>query len=269
MHGQTIIGQYIPGNSQMHKMDPRAKLLCLFLFMIFLFVGKDPFLLFSAIVIATFSFITAKIPLRFYWKGFRFIVVIVLFTFIFHVLLTKEGPILLSTPFFSVHTGGVIGGGFFAIRLLLLILMATLLTMTTTPVDLTDALEKLLRPLNKVGVPVYELALMMSIALRFIPTLMEEAEKIIKAQIARGAKFSQGPIWSRFKALLPIFIPLFVQSFKRAEDLATAMEARGYSGSHGRTKYRILSWKKTDTAAVSLFGFYGLVVIIVRTGGGL
>lgn len=267
MLGQNI-GQYVPGNSCVHQMDPRAKLLCLFLFMVFLFINTNPFLLIASLAIVAITFSMAKLPFRFYWKGFRFILVIVVFIFLFHVLITKEGPVLFSTPILSVYTGGLIAGGFFALRLLSLIIMATILTMTTTPIDLTDALEMIMRPLNKIGVPAFELALMMSIALRFIPTLMEEAEKIVKAQMARGANFSRGLIWRRFKAILPILIPLFVQSFNRAEDLATAMEARGYNGGQGRTKYRLLNWKKLDTIAVSLFMLYAMLVMIVRVGGG-
>ncbi|MDQ0256036.1 energy-coupling factor transport system permease protein [Evansella vedderi] len=268
MLDHVIIGQYVPGKSFVHRMDPRAKLICLMLFVVFLFISRHPFVLIGGLILTTTAFYYAKIPLRFYIKGMRFIVIIILFTFILHLFLTREGPAIFSTPIFTIYLGGVTQGGFMATRLLVLFIMASLLTLTTTPVALTDGLETLMKPLKKLGVPTHELAFMMSIALRFIPTLLDETAKIIKAQRARGANFTQGSLWNRLKAVIPIFIPLFVQSFKRAEDLATAMEARGYEGGEGRTKFRLLTWLKKDTYAVIVFALYALIVLIVKIGGG-
>ena len=264
MLDNIIIGQYVPGNSFIHRMDPRAKLLCVMMFMIFLFVSRDPVFFTVAISLALITLVMAKIPLRFYLKGMRIIVIIISFTFILHLFMTQEGPVLFETPIVTIYLGGVIQGGFVAIRLLVLVVMASLITLTTTPMGLTDGMETLMKPLSKMGVPTHELALMMSIALRFIPTLLEETTKIIKAQMARGANFTQGSIWKRIKAFIPILVPLFVQSFKRAEDLATAMEARGYEGGHGRTKFRLLHWKSNDTMAIIIFSLYSILAIITR-----
>jgi energy-coupling factor transport system permease protein len=264
MLDNVIIGQYIPGKSLIHKMDPRAKLLCLLLFIVFLFVSRHPAFFILAISLTVLTFIAAGIPFRFYLKGIRIIALIISFTFILHLFVTREGPPLLETPLFTIYTGGVTEGAFIALRLLIIVIMASLITLTTTPVDLTDGLEKLMKPFGKLGVPTHELAFMMAIALRFIPTLLEETAKIIKAQMARGANFTHGSLWRRIKAFVPVLIPLFVQSFKRAEDLAVAMEARGYAGGHGRTKFRILQWKPIDTAAVTLFALYGAFGVYTR-----
>ncbi|MFA9556511.1 energy-coupling factor transporter transmembrane protein EcfT [Evansella sp. AB-rgal1] len=262
MLDNIIIGQYVPGNSYVHRMDPRAKMICLLLFMFFLFLSRHPIVLFASITIAVLSFLFAKVPLRFYLKGMRFIAILILFTFILHLFMTREGPVLLDTPIITIYVGGVIEGSIVAIRLLTLITMATLLTLTTTPVTLTDGLEQLLKPFQKLGFPTHELAFMMSIALRFIPTLLQETVKIIKAQMARGANFTKGSLWKRVRAFVPILVPLFVQSFKRAEELAIAMEARGYAGGEGRTKFRLLRWTKIDTIAVIIFSIYSIVTIV-------
>jgi len=243
-------------------MDPRAKLLAILLFIIFLFISRHPVVLSLAVFLTFTTFVLAKIPFRYYIKGMRFIAILIFFTFLLHLFMTNEGTILIEWPWLTVYSGGVIEGSLIALRLFLLVLMASLLTLTTTPIDLTDGMEMLMKPLKKMKVPTHELALMMSIALRFIPTLLGETSKIVKAQMARGANFSKGSLWKRLKSLIPILIPLFVQSFKRAEDLAIAMEARGYGGGEGRTKFRQLTWKKIDSFAIGMFVVFALLTIV-------
>ncbi|SDZ62789.1 energy-coupling factor transport system permease protein [Evansella caseinilytica] len=264
MLDHIIIGRYIPGNSYIHQMDPRAKLNCIMIFMVFIFVSKHPAVTAIAFVLAAAAFILAKIPFRFYLKGMKVIAIIIFFTFCLHLFMTEGGPVLLQTPVTTIYLGGLTEGLIVALRLLMLVTMASLITLTTTPVDLTDGLEALLKPFQKLGLPTHELALMMSIALRFIPTLLEEAVKIYKAQMARGANFTEGSLLKRIKAFIPILVPLFVQSFRRAEDLATAMEARGYEGGDSRTKYRLLRWKRRDTAAVAVFAAFAVLTVCVR-----
>jgi energy-coupling factor transport system permease protein len=182
-----------------------------------------------------------------------------------HLFFTKEGELLFEFGWFQIYDKGVEQGVFISMRFFLLILITSLLTLTTTPIEITDGMESLLHPLNKIHFPVHEMALMMSISLRFIPTLMNETDKIMKAQTARGTDFTSGPIKQRVKSIVPLLIPLFVSSFKRAEELAVAMEARGYRGGEGRTKYRQLNWKGLDTFMVLLLGFVTALLVILRT----
>jgi energy-coupling factor transport system permease protein len=181
------------------------------------------------------------------------------------LFLTKEGEVLFRFGWITIYEEGLRQGIFISLRFFLLILMTSILTLTTTPIEITDGLESLLAPLNKIKFPVHELALMMSISLRFIPTLMQETDKIMKAQTARGVDFSSGPIKERIKAIIPLLIPLFVSSFKRAEELAVAMESRGYRGGEGRTKYRRLNWVLKDTAMLAMLAALTLVLILLRT----
>lgn len=264
MFDNVIIGQYVPRESMIHRMDPRAKILAIFIFIVFLFISRHPIVLTLAVALTGVTFLLANIPFRYYIKGMRFIAIIIFITFLLHLFMTNEGTILLDLSWITVYSGGVIEGSLIALRLFLLVLMASLLTLSTTPVDLTDGLECLLKPLEAIRVPTHELALMMSIALRFIPTLLEETSKIVKAQMARGANFSKGSLWARLKALVPILVPLFVQSFNRAEDLATAMEARGYNGGKGRTKFRQLRWKRVDTVTMGVFLSFALITVLFR-----
>ncbi len=245
-------------------MDPRAKLICLFLFMIVLFIGNRPAALIPAILFVIAALLLAQIPIRFFAKGIRIIAIIIFITFILHLFMTREGEILYQTSWFTLYEGALYQASLVALRLFLLVVMASMLTLTTTPIDLTDGLETLLGPLKKIGVPAHELALMMSIALRFIPTLLGEAEKIVKAQMARGATFTEGSLYKRAKALIPLLIPLLIQSFKRAEDLATAMEARGYVGGEGRTKYRELQWKMSDSVILIITLSVGAMIFLLR-----
>ncbi|QKS69705.1 energy-coupling factor transporter transmembrane protein EcfT [Paenalkalicoccus suaedae] len=262
MLDNIIIGQYVPRDSIIHRLDPRSKFLCVLIFMVFIFTTRDAVALTVGATITTLAVILANVPWRFFLKGLRFIFILILITGTLQLLLNRTGTVLVDAGFITIYTGGVIEGALIAFRLLMLIVTATLLTLTTPPIDLTDGLERLLSPAKRLNVPTHELALMMSIALRFIPTLLGETSKIIHAQMARGAAFVHGSIWQRLKAVTPILIPLFVQSFQRAEDLATAMEARGYEGGDHRTKYRELTWQTKDTIALAIYVGFALITIM-------
>jgi energy-coupling factor transport system permease protein len=265
MMNSMIIGKYVPGNSLIHRMDSRSKLIMIFMFVFIVFLANNALTylllgLFTVVIV-----LLTKLPVNFLLKGLKPVLWIILFTFILHLLVTKEGDILLDLGFLRIYEEGLKQGIFISFRFLFLILMTTILTLTTTPIEITDGMESLLAPFKKLRLPVHELALMMSISLRFIPTLMEETDKILKAQMARGVDFTSGPIKNRIKAIVPLLVPLFISAFKRAEELATAMEARGYRGGEGRTKLRQLKWKFLDTSVISLLVVLGLVLIYLRT----
>lgn len=259
---KMIFGRYVPTNSIMHKMDPRAKLLLVFIFVCVVFLANNLWT-YGLLAVFTIGVIAlSNIPFRFLLGGLKPVFLIIIFTFVLHIFFTKEGELLYSFGWLEIYKGGLIQGFYISLRFTLLILVTSLLTLTTSPIAITDGMELLLNPLKKWKAPVHELALMMSIALRFIPTLMEETDKIMKAQMARGIDFSSGPIKDRVRAVIPLLVPLFVSAFKRAEELATAMEARGYQGGEGRTKYRQLSWGAADSLLmVSLVILTGLLVL--------
>ncbi|WP_100374472.1 energy-coupling factor transporter transmembrane component T family protein [Bacillus sp. FJAT-45037] len=266
MFQNVIIGQYVQADSFLHRLDPRSKLFSVFILLIIIFLANN-WLASMLLVGLTISLMAiSRVPILFLYRGLRPILWLVLFTLILHILLTKEGQVLWSAGPLSIHEGGLMTGLFIATRLLTLVMLTSLITLTTSPIDLTDGLESLLSPLKKLGLPAHELALMMSIALRFIPTFMQETEKILKAQMARGVDFTTGPITKRVKALLPLLVPLFISAFKRAEDLALAMEARGYRGGEGRTKLRVLTWRTLDTSIVIATVFIGFFIIWLRNG---
>lgn len=262
---KMIFGRYVPAQSIIHRMDPRSKLILIFLFVCVVFIANNVYT-YAALIIYTFAMILlSKVPVRFIIAGLKPVFLLVIFTLILHLFLTREGAIIFELGPITIYEEGLRQGIFISLRFFLLILMTSILTLTTTPIEITDGLETLLGPLKKVKFPVHELALMMSISLRFIPTLMGETDKIMKAQTARGVDFSGGPIKERVKAVIPLLIPLFVSSFKRAEELATAMEARGYRGGEGRTKYRQLSWRMTDTMMLLLLAALSVILILLRT----
>lgn len=190
---------------------------------------------------------------------------LILFTVILQVLFTGGGEVYFQWGILMITSQGLMNGVFIFCRFVLIIFMSTLLTLTTMPLSLTDALEYLMRPLTALKVPVYEIALMLSIALRFVPTLMDETEKIMNAQRARGVDFGEGNVFQQMKAIVPLLIPLFVSSFNRAEELATAMEARGYSGGEGRTKFRKLDWSASDTLVMAVFVLMTGALVLLRT----
>ncbi|MBN8210816.1 energy-coupling factor transporter transmembrane protein EcfT [Bacillus sp. NTK071] len=265
MMQNIIIGQYVPGESYIHKLDPRAKLLTAFLFVIIVFLANNwlTYALLGAFTLI--AVLVSRLPLRYIYNGLKPILLVIILTFLLHVFLTKEGPLLFDLGFLKVYEGGVQQGIFISLRLLFLIMITSLLTLTTTPIDITVGIETLLGPMKKIGLPVHEFALMMSIALRFIPTLLEETEKIMKAQSARGAQFSTGPIKDRLKSIVPLLVPLFVSAFKRAEDLAMAMEARGYRGGEGRTSIRLLKWSGKDTTLFIILLILSIGLLLLRS----
>lgn len=257
---KIIFGRFLPGNTYVHKMDPRAKLLFVFGFIVVVFLANNTMTYGILIGITLFVMLLARIKPSFLINGLKPVVFLLIFTFLLHLFFTREGDLLWEWGILKIYEGGLRQGIYIAIRFAVLVIMTSFLTLTTSPIAITDAIEILLNPLKKIKVPVHELALMMSISLRFIPTLMDETDKIMKAQMARGSDLSTGPIKDRIKAVVPLLVPLFVSAFKRAEDLATAMEVRGYKGGEGRTRYRQLAWHSRDTLAlVVLFALAGVL----------
>lgn len=257
------IGQYYPTDSILHKLDPRVKLIGAMLFVISLFVVNT----WMGYAIATVFLATmigvSKVPFSFMVKGLKMIMFLMLFTVIFNVLFTPGETILWQWKFLRITREGIVVAGKMMIRLIYLILGSSLMTLTTTPTQLTSALERLLRPLNRIKVPVHEIAMMMSIALRFIPILLEETDKIMKAQTARGADFESGGLIKRVKSMIPLLVPLFVSAFRRADELAFAMEARCYHGGKGRTQMNPLVYKRRDIFAyIVLLLYLGACILL-------
>ncbi|SDK57421.1 energy-coupling factor transporter transmembrane component T family protein [Sediminibacillus albus] len=258
MNNAFIIGQYVPGESIVHRLDPRTKMVVIFLFVIIVFFANS---FWSYALLAVFSLACAlftRIKFSYIIKGLTPVWFLIIFTFLLHLIVTKEGDILFRIFTYPVYAGGVMQGAAISLRFFLLIMVTSLLTLTTTPIEITDAIESLLQPLKKIRFPVHELALMMSISLRFIPTLLQETEKISKAQASRGVDFKTGRVKERIQAVVPLLVPLFVSAFKRAEELAMAMEARGYQGGEGRTKLRELKIQQRD---ILVFGVFALLIV--------
>ena len=263
---EITLGQYYPVDSVLHRMDPRTKLMGTLLFIISLFCADSFFgygvsVLFLAAVIRL-----SKVPFKFMVRGLKAILVLLLISVSFNLFLT-DGEVLVRLGFLKITLEGVRTAAFMALRLIFLVLGSSVMTLTTTPNELTDGLEKGLGFLNKVGVPVHEVAMMMSIALRFIPILIEEADKIMKAQMARGADFESGNLIQRAKSMVPLLVPLFISAFRRATDLAMAMEARCYRGGEGRTKMKPLHYGKRDRIAQLVLVIYLAAVIGTRFVG--
>lgn len=255
------IGQYYPADSVLHRLDPRVKLVGTFAFLVSLFVGKG----LAAYAIAT-VFLAAviklsKVPFKMIMKGLKAIIIILLITVSFNLFLT-DGEIIFQLGFLKITKEGVSVAFFMALRLIYLVVGASLMTLATTPNDLTDGLESVLSPLKKIKVPVHEISMMMSIALRFIPILMEETDRIMKAQKARGADFETGNLIQKAKSMVPLLVPLFISAFRRANDLAMAMEARCYRGGEGRTKMKPLHYEQRDRIAYLILAVYLVIMII-------
>ena len=259
MFKDLTIGQFYPGNSLMHQLDPRSKIIGMLLYMIGLFLIKNP-IGYGVVAVYTIAVMAlSQIPYIVFIKGLKPLWVILLFTVGLHFFMTKGGQVLWQWRFLQITEGGVKQGLLMAIRLIFLISVTSLLTLTTTPIVLTDGLEYLMKA---VFIPVaHELAMMMTIALRFIPTLIEETDKIMKAQLARGADFESGNLIRKARSLIPLLVPLFLSAFRRADDLAMAMEARCYRGGQNRTRLKALKMKSGDFAALVLsFLFFGSCV---------
>lgn len=261
------LGQYYPTNSIIHKLDPRVKLVgtVFFLISLFLFPGFSGYILATIVLAAVIKL--SKVPFKFMVKGMKGILLILMITLVFHLFLTP-GEVLFQLGFLKVTKEGIYQAVRMGIRLTYLVIGSSVMTLTTTPNQLTDGLERLLNPLKKIHVPVHEIAMMMSIALRFIPILIEEADKIMKAQIARGADFESGNMITKIKNMIPLLIPLFVSAFRRANDLAMAMEARCYHGSEGRTQMKPLVYQKCDKIAYLYLWAYLAVSIAWCIWGG-
>ena len=241
------IGQHFPGNSVLHRCDPRLKLVATIAYIVVLFVAPNPLGLALSIALLAALYKVAKIPGKLILKSLKPIVPIVLFTAVLNLFFVSgEGDPLVKLGFLTIYAEGVRYAVLMAVRVMALIAGTSLLTYTTSPIVLTDAIEQLLKPLGKLHFPVHELAMMMSIALRFIPTLIEETDKIMNAQKARGAQLDTGKMTDRVKALVPVLIPLFISAFRRADELAMAMECRCYRGGTGRTRLKVLRCEKQD-----------------------
>lgn len=252
MFRSITIGQYLPGDSFLHRLDARSKLIALVFFIIAVFVVNSYWgYLFLAVIVFVLLLFSA-LPLSYLLRGLRPVYYIMIFTMLIHLFFTKGGTVLFRIGSLTIESHGLYLGLFMVLRIVFLIMITSLLTLTTSPITLTDAIEYLMGPLRKIGVPAHEIAMMMTIALRFIPTLMEESEKIMKAQMARGADFESGNFFRRAKSLVPLLVPLFVSSFRRADDLAVAMEARCYRGGEGRTRLRELQAAPRDFFAVAV-----------------
>ncbi|WMJ76585.1 MULTISPECIES: energy-coupling factor transporter transmembrane component T family protein [unclassified Sedimentibacter] len=263
MFKNLTIGQHYPVDSPIHDLDPRIKIIITFIFIISLFLIESFTTYIVVIVFLATSIYLSKVPIKFVIRGLRPILMIILITFVINLLMTP-GKILFQAGFIKITEEGLKQAGFMAIRLTLLIMGTSLLTLTTSPIILTDGIEALLNPFKRFGLPAHELAMMMTIALRFIPTLMEETEKIMKAQKSRGADFESGNIMSRAKNLVPLLVPLFISAFRRADELAMAMEARCYRGGENRTRMRQLKITKGDYVASGVFIIYFAAIIVIK-----
>jgi len=256
------LGQYFPGKSPVHLLDPRTKLILLVVYIVALFMasGIVSYLLLFACLMTVIKIST--IPVKSIVKGMKPLVMILVFTGVLNLFFTTgEGAPIVDFWIFTVYAEGLTRAVFMVFRILMLVTCTFLLTYTTSPISLTDGLESLMKPLNKIKVPVHELSMMMCIALRFIPTLIEETDKIMSAQKARGADFETGSLMDRAKALVPILVPLFIGAFRRADELATAMECRCYQGGEGRTKMKLLRYTRWDFNAFFLGA--GLIVLVI------
>ncbi|MBE6008970.1 MAG: energy-coupling factor transporter transmembrane protein EcfT [Lachnospiraceae bacterium] len=258
------IGQYYPVTSLVHSLDARVKILAVLVYIITLFL-VDSFIGYAVVAVILAAVIKAsRVPFKFMVKGIKGIILILVFTAVINVFSTKGENVLFTLGVFTATMEGVLLAIKMVIRLTMLIIGSSLLTLTTSPIELTDGIEYILKPFKKIGVPSHEIAMMMSIALRFIPTLLDETDKIMKAQQARGADFETGNIIQRAKSLIPILVPLFVSAFRRAEELAMAMEARCYHGDENRTRMNEMKLKGKDIAAFVLVGLYILMIIVLR-----
>ena len=262
------IGQYFPGHSFIHKMDPRMKIIAAVLYIVVLFVASRPLGLALGIAIVVLMYAVSKISPKMVVKSLKPVVPIIIFTAVLNLFfLTGQGDPLLHVGFIRIYREGVAMAIMMAVRIMCLIAGTSLLTYTTSPILLTDGLESLLSPLKKLHIPIHELSMIMSIALRFIPTLIEETDKIMSAQRARGADFESGNLLQRAKSLIPLLVPLFISAFRRADELAIAMECRCYHGGEGRTRLRQLRYATRDWAVLAFFLAVALLVWVLGRFG--
>ena len=260
------IGQYIPSDSFVHKLDPRTKILISILFIISIFIVNKYIGYIFVLLFLGLAVYFSKISIKFISKGLKPVFVLIVLTAILNIFMIQGTPetLIFKWKFIKIYREGINVAAFMTLRLVFLILGTSLLTLTTSPIELTDGIESLLKPFKKLGLPAHELAMMMTIALRFIPTLIDETDKIMKAQQARGADFESGNIIQKAKSLVPLLVPLFISSFRRADELAMAMEARCYRGGEGRTRMKQLKYKKRDFIAYCSIGVLLITSLYIR-----
>lgn len=258
-----MIGQYYPVDSFWHKADPRAKIVALFLYFFALFVVSDLYSKIAVTVLLLVGIYFSNIPIKLILKSLKPILFFIVLTAVLNAFMIP-GEVVWQWGFLKITDAGIYQGIWMAWRLILLMLAASLLTLTTTPISFTDGMESLMQPLNMIKVPVHELSMMISIALRFIPTLMEEGERIIQAQMARGMDFRKGSLKERIMNILPLLVPFFLSAMKRADELAEAMESRGYHGGSGRTRMRVLAFSVSDMLVIALLVVFVAVLLLYR-----
>lgn len=260
-----LLGRYINGDSLVHQMDARAKLALSIYFIAIIFLANNWATYGLLLILVLACVLLSKIKLGFFLRGVAAMIWLIIFTVLLQVFFTTGGHVYWYWGILNLTQVGLVRGAYVFCRFVLIIFMSTLLTLTTSPLEISDGLESLMKPLKYLKVPVYEIALMLSIALRFVPTLLDETQKIMNAQRSRGVNFGEGKLLDQIKAVIPLLIPLFVSAINRAEDLATAMEARGYRGGEGRTKYRQQVWQLKDSLALVVFGLVTVGLIFLRT----
>jgi len=260
-----ILGRYIPGNSIVHRLDPRSKLVAMILLIMIVFWANNPITNVILFVVTGIFVALSEVPLSFFIKGLRSMFFLIAFTTLFQLFFISGGDVLFEMGFIKITSQGIEQAGIIFCRFVLIIFFSTLLTLTTMPLSLATAVESLLGPLKRFKVPVHEIGLMLSMSLRFVPTLMDDTIRIMNAQKARGVDFGEGNIIQKVKAMIPILIPLFATSLKRADSLATAMEARGYQGGNGRSQYRQLNWMNKDSVALFLVCALGLILFLLKS----
>lgn len=257
-----MLGSYYPGNSVIHKLDPRIKIVLTIAFMVLIFLVKS-FLGYLFIGVFLFAIsLLSKVPIKLFIKSLRPLLFLIIFTFVLNLFFIKGDTIAFQWGIIKIYWYGIEFSVFMALRLIFMVTSASVMTLTTTPVLLSAGIEKLMKPLKAVKFPVHEMAMMMTIALRFIPTLMEETDKIKKAQMARGANFETGGIKQKAVAMVPLLIPLFISAFRRADELAMAMEARCYHGDDGRTSYRVLKMQARDYSAMMITAVFAAILFL-------
>ncbi|WP_248035074.1 energy-coupling factor transporter transmembrane protein EcfT [Streptococcus sp. oral taxon 431] len=260
-----ILGRYIPGNSIIHRLDPRSKLVAMILLIIIAFWANNPITNLILFIATGIFVVLSEVPLSFFIKGLRSMFFLIAFTTLFQLFFISGGQVLFYMGFIKITSYGVEQAGIIFCRFVLIIFFSTLLTLTTMPLSLATAVESLLGPLKRFKVPVHEIGLMLSMSLRFVPTLMDDTIRIMNAQKARGVDFGEGNVIQKVKAMIPILIPLFATSLKRADSLATAMEARGYQGGNGRSQYRQLNWMNRDSIALLFVCVLGAILFLLKS----
>ena len=260
-----ILGRYIPGNSIVHRLDPRSKLVAMILLIMIVFWANNPITNVILFVVTGIFVALSEVPLSFFIKGLRSMFFLIAFTTLFQLFFISGGHVLFEMGFIKITSYGIEQAGIIFCRFVLIIFFSTLLTLTTMPLSLATAVESLLGPLKRFKVPVHEIGLMLSMSLRFVPTLMDDTIRIMNAQKARGVDFGEGNVIQKVKAMIPILIPLFATSLKRADSLATAMEARGYQGGNGRSQYRQLNWMNRDSIALLFVCVLGAILFLLKS----